>query len=322
MDVSKAFSVDNGFIIDEENGGPFITGGTASPIGLDLPTSTIYVRPTATGVETWKKYNTGVNDWREISAQDIPYAKMSTAYRAGSDNVKSALDELRLLKLYVPVDTSTTLNGTLTLDVSSNTLNIIDGTATGYSVQLPDATTINHGSSYIIANASSESISLKDGAGTILLTLNQDDVVEAILEADGAPAGSWLTLVTSGSATGITSYVVESNTSFLTSSTTDVLITGFTTTPISGRYAVFYSSDIIISQNNKISQSVVFVDGVANENTRRDVQGVGSNFVASQQSIGEVTVNGSQAVDIRVNINSGSLTVKQRSLILIRLGSS
>jgi len=73
MDVGKAFSVDNGFIVDELNGGPFYTGGTASPIGIDAPTSTIYTRPTASGIQIWRKFDTGVNDWRQLSAIDLPF---------------------------------------------------------------------------------------------------------------------------------------------------------------------------------------------------------------------------------------------------------
>jgi len=323
MDSTKAFSVDNGLIVDEENGGPFYTGGTASPVGQGLPANCVYSQTVAGGVILWQKYGAGDTsaDWRNYPAAGISYTPSASAYRSTSDNVNSALDELRELKLYVPIDTATTLNGTLTLTATSNTLNIISGTLTGYSVQLPDATTVNHGSSYLIVNSSTNPITIKDGAGGSLLTLNSEDVVECILEDDPNAAGTWLTIVTSGSATGVASYVVTSNTLFSTSSSTDVIITGFTTTPVPGRYSLYFSSDVVISQNNRISQCVTFVDGVAVPNTRRTAQGVSSNFDATLATIGEVTVNGAQAVDIRVNVSSGSLDVNQRSLILIRLGS-
>lgn len=92
MDISKAFSVDNGFLVDEENGGPFYTGGVASPIGLDLPTQTLYVQPTVDGPIIWRKFGTGVNDWRQLSAEDIP-ADNSVSLLEGED-VQAQLDEL------------------------------------------------------------------------------------------------------------------------------------------------------------------------------------------------------------------------------------
>lgn len=323
MDSTKAFSAENGFIVDEDNGGPFYTGGTTSPVGQGLPANTIYTQTVGSGILIWQKYGAGDTsaDWRNYPAVGISYTPSASAYRSTTDNVRIALDELRELKLYVPLDTATTLNGTLTLTDTSKSLNIISGTLTGYSVQLPDATTINHGSSYVIVNSSSNPITIKDGAGGSLLTLNSEDVVECILENDPNAAGTWLTIITSGSATGVVSYVVASNTLFSTSSTTDEIITGFTTTPVPGRYSLYFSSDVIISQNNRISQCVAFIDGVASPNTRRTAQGVSSNFDAALATIGEVTVNGSQAIDIRVNVSSGSLDVNQRSLILIRLGS-
>lgn len=74
----KAHESDGGYIVnDESNGdtieGPYYTGGPSSPIGLDLPTSTFYVQNTSQGNLIWKKIGAGVNDWRELSAQDIPF---------------------------------------------------------------------------------------------------------------------------------------------------------------------------------------------------------------------------------------------------------
>ena len=92
MDINKAYSVDNGVIIDEENGGPFYTGGTASPVGLDLPTQTFYVQPTAGGPILWRKFGVGVNDWRQLSAQDIPFDPSGYLnFEAGDTDVDLAL---------------------------------------------------------------------------------------------------------------------------------------------------------------------------------------------------------------------------------------
>jgi hypothetical protein len=145
--------------------------------------------------------------------------------------------------------------------------------------------------------------------------------VRVFLEDKTTTNGFWLLQTSSTTATGIQSFVVTSDTPFVTSNSLDDLITGFTVMPLSGRYAVWYSADIVISNNNRAAENVVYVDGVAIENTRRLTQGVGSNYEAAQNSVGEISVNGSQAVDVRVNVDAGSLTVNQRSLVLIRLGS-
>jgi hypothetical protein len=72
MDIDKAFAVTNGLLVDESLNGPFYTGGTVSPIGLDLPQSTFYLQTVTGGVLIWRKFGAGVNDWRILSAQDIP----------------------------------------------------------------------------------------------------------------------------------------------------------------------------------------------------------------------------------------------------------
>lgn len=75
MDINRAFEVLNGVDISPEEGvdGPFITGGPMSPIGLDIPIRSIYYQNDSAKVKIWLKFGIGVNDWRELSAQDIPF---------------------------------------------------------------------------------------------------------------------------------------------------------------------------------------------------------------------------------------------------------
>lgn len=65
----NAQSVNDGLIVDEEGGGPFFTGGSASPVGLDLPVSTLYTQVLASGVILWKHNSTDINDWSPITAE-------------------------------------------------------------------------------------------------------------------------------------------------------------------------------------------------------------------------------------------------------------
>ena len=319
MDIDKAYSVDNGLIIDEDTGGPFYTGGTASPVGLDLPEKTFYLQTVSGGVLLWRKYGVGVNDWRQLSAQDIPFDPAGLRLRA--TDLYDTIKELREKNAYVPDTNATTLNGTKTLINTSLFQQQFTGTATGYSVVLPDATTMFTGERFELINGSSESLYLKNDSGTIIYTIISGAILTVYCASNATADGVWQFSEVSGAATGITSYVVTADTVFTTSSSTDVIITSFETTPVSGRYSVAFSADIEISQNNRIAQTVICVGGVAVENTRREVQGVSSNFNSIMQTIGEVACNGSELVQVHVNISSGSLDINQRSLILIRLGS-
>lgn len=81
MDISKAHEVEQGILVEN---GPFYTGGTTSPVGLDLPTGTFYLQTTAGGALIWRKYGANATDWRELSAQDVPF-DVSTLTAASPD---------------------------------------------------------------------------------------------------------------------------------------------------------------------------------------------------------------------------------------------
>ena len=260
-----------------------------------------------------------------IELDEVPPADCidfdNTGLKFNSILVSTALDELRNREVHSLHMHTTTLNGSDTIIQADDTIHIAEGTATGYKFVMPDATTLFLGRRFEMINSSSETILINDDGGTTLVTLIAGDSAVLTLEDNATANGSWIVTVVSLAATGITSYVVTSNTPFITSSSTDDLITGFTITPVSGRYSVWYSADIVISNNNRESESVIYVDAVAIENTRRTTQGVGSNYEAAANTVGEVIVDGTEAVDVRVNITAGDLDVNQRSLVLIRLGS-
>lgn len=94
MDINRAFEILNGLAVnpDEVTDGPFYTGGPMSPIGLDLPERTFYIQNISGGVIIWRKFGTGVNDWRQLSAQDIPFDPSSVDLI--STNGQAAIEEL------------------------------------------------------------------------------------------------------------------------------------------------------------------------------------------------------------------------------------
>lgn len=73
-DIDRAYEISRGLIINQISAdGPFITGGPSSPIGLNLPVRTIYLRNDTSKVRIYLKFGNNNNDWRELSAQDVPF---------------------------------------------------------------------------------------------------------------------------------------------------------------------------------------------------------------------------------------------------------
>lgn len=252
-------------------------------------------------------------------ARAIPLNNTGIAYQ--STDLQNALAELRNRIVYTPQTTATTLNGTLQLVESSTSFQIITGTATGYTVKLPNATTLFLGRKFQIANRSSQAIVVRDFDNNLFTTLNSGDLFEATLQADGSSAGVWVNTVVSSLAAGVNAFNVTGSTPFVTSSSTDTILTGLTLTPPAGTYGVWFSADIVIGSNNREAECVIYKAGSEIADTRRSVQGVSSNFSASAQTLGITQVNGSEALDVRVNISSGTLTVNGRSFLIIRLGA-
>jgi hypothetical protein len=119
IDISRAFEVSNGVILNNDSDieGPFLTGGSSSPIGLDLPLRTIYFRNDTNKIKIYLKVGLTVNDWREVSAQDILFDNSIANLPSNPQNVKAALEQLdaRLDILdqyacYANTDTTTNIN--------------------------------------------------------------------------------------------------------------------------------------------------------------------------------------------------------------------
>lgn len=86
-DINSAFEVESGFL--KENG-PFFTGGTSSPVGLDLPENTLYSQTTVAGVVLWQKVGPLSTEWVIYQAKNISF---SSSQGLTSTNVNEAIDE-------------------------------------------------------------------------------------------------------------------------------------------------------------------------------------------------------------------------------------
>jgi hypothetical protein len=125
-----------------------------------------------------------------------------------------------------------------------------------------------------------------------------------------------------GSGAALGSYYVLSVTPFITSSRVDyVSIPGFSVTPPAGTYLVLYNAMVFYTTVPKANFWAVFIGGVIDDETisRQDTSHSNENMVNTLIHV--IDVNGSQAIDIRVKCdNTGTLTVNNRSLVLLRIG--
>ena len=237
-------------------------------------------------------------------------------------DVQAALEELRTRTIYTSRTQATTVGGTLTLVRADDTLQILTGTATGYSVILPDATTLTLGRHYKIDNISTQSVTIKDGSGATLFVLGANSIAELTLQTNATSAGSWIwwqTLI--GVANGVVTYNITSNTAFTTSSTTDIIITSLTLTPIAGTYAIWYNASTFYTTTPKTHWWNIYKNGVKITDTERsqDTAHSSQNMVDTTMTIAQF--DGTNTCDVRVRCdNTGSLTINSRSLLMIRLG--
>jgi hypothetical protein len=219
-------------------------------------------------------------------------------------------------------ETATTLNGTLTLTSTSNYEVILTGTATGYSVVLPNATTLTNGWKYEIYNTSSQPVNIKDSSGTILAVISQTSLGSATLQYNTTPAGVWLLAQQYyGAADSVVNYNITDSVLFSTTSLTDVGITNFNVTPAQGKYAVWYNGAAFSNKNNILYNCSIYRAGVQIAETERSFLGISSSYQAIQSTMGIVNFDGTQLCDVRVSAGSGTLQITNRGLILIRLGN-
>lgn len=251
----------------------------------------------------------------------------------GSD-VQSVLQELRDYTIYDSQTTATTLNGTLQLiapvaggqDGGSGSTNtstqFLTGSATGYTVEVPAATDLSVGMYYQIINQSSHDVTIKDGGGNVLFTLSQTSIGELTLQLNGTAAGTWVWFQTQvGVASGIIVYNVTSTTAFATSASALTLITGMSIVPQAGTYSIWFNASVTGSGSAQEIDCQIFngATGIV-DSPREGSTPAGSHLMLlSTQTTSQF--NGTNACSVEVNANGNSMTVNQRSLLMIRTGT-
>ena len=219
---------------------------------------------------------------------------------------------------------TTTLNGTTTLVNLSSTAQLFVGSATGYSVVMPNATTIPQGHKYEFYNTSTQTITVKYDDGTTLFILSQKSTCYIYLQSNLTSNGVWISwqiFSDPNIASGILNYNLTSDILFTTTSATFVLVTDFSLTPEAGTYAIWANINMAASTGNAVAQAAIYKGGVGVTDTIRTAKPGSSNtafFIALQ---GVIQFNGTETIDARVNTSAGTLSVTNRTLTMIRLGN-
>lgn len=253
-------------------------------------------------------------------ASSVPFDNTLNEGFVGTD-VQTVLGELRDHTIYDSQTQATTTNGTLTLTSTNPNAQILTGSATGYSVQLPSATTLSLTAYYQIFNQSSVPVTIKDGSGATLFVLGETSIGHVYLQLNGTTAGTWIYWQTSTDIVeDLPIYKITSTTAFATSASVDTLITGMTITPVAGTYAVWYSSTNTGTGSGQTLNSTVYQGASAIADSARQDASPSGTHIFSVQTLTTFQFNGTTACSIYVNANGNSITVNSRTMLLIRLG--
>jgi hypothetical protein len=119
---------------------------------------------------------------------------------------------------------------------------------------------------------------------------------------------------------GITNFTLTANTAFITTSLTDVVVTGFSLTPAQGTYVCMLNMTSYLTTTPKAHWWSFYVAGVKQNISERTQDTSHSNQTMVDTTMMVKYFTGTQAIDVRVRTTNGSLTMTNRTMVLIRLG--
>lgn len=238
-----------------------------------------------------------------------------------NNNITNVNKATNKIMVTTPEYTTVITGGTLNLSSSSSTIRFLTGVASGFSVILPDATTISPGTNYEIYNRSSSPITLKYSDGSTLGIISVESVASLILQDNTTPKGVFSPFtIEIAQAAGILNYSASSLTPFSTTSTTYVPIADFTVVPAAGKYAIWFNCSASSVTNNSLTYVALYRDGTIISESERVTQSVASNFVFQMNTLTVADFDGTQELRVYVRVTTGTLTITARTGVATRLG--
>lgn len=142
----------------------------------------------------------------------------------------------------------------------------------------------------------------------------------------GATAGAPLSADSSGNlASGISHTEVTATASATAATGADALMTSMTVTPVSGTYITMFDADLNSGTSGAVVSVSIYVGGSQIAASLRKVMPfAGGTLTAGSQRVAiathsTVTVNGSQAIEVRWSTSSGAPTTAARTLTILRV---
>jgi hypothetical protein len=151
-----------------------------------------------------------------------------------------------------------------------------------------------------------------DGAADYVLTYDTSASVHKKVLLNNLPS----------SGSGLAYQEISATTETSTTSMNYIQLDSMTVTPASGTYSVSFSSSGSQSQQNQDAVYAIYVDGVIVQRSRRlmkPMSGPAAAFDVTLHTQAVVTVNGSQAIEIRYMVNGGTFNVHERNMILLKV---
>lgn len=244
--------------------------------------------------------------------------------RISQNGLVRVVDALQRKRLITDFTSSATANTTTTLTSASNGVLIFTGTTAGQIVRLPDATTLTVGARYELYNTATATIALQDNVGTALETISTiSGYAKVILLDNSTAAGVWQRQITFEDVTTLTS----STSLISTTNTTDTLMTGQTITPPAGTYLVSGRAAVSATTNNRLVSVSIYAGG--SKATGSEAAGFirtgnatfTSADISNIKTDAIVTVNGSQAIELRWRTSGGTAQAQGYGLFIKKLNN-
>jgi hypothetical protein len=152
----------------------------------------------------------------------------------------------------------------------------------------------------------------------VAASLPYDNSVTGFGTGDIQSAFDSLVNLTAG---GLKNYTSVSSTTFSSSANANTAITGFSVTPDSGTYACFCSVQTTGTGSGATYSLSIGQGGTVIADSIRTGAVPAGAHVSSLSTLTIAQFNGSQVAQGFINPNGSSLTISNRSLLLIRLGA-
>jgi len=118
---------------------------------------------------------------------------------------------------------------------------------------------------------------------------------------------------------GLATSSLESMTLFITAARSDTLITDFTLTPEAGTYFIWANLNFQLVGNGSVVEYLFYKDGSMISASRRTLISQQSNYLMSGDLLTVVTVDGTEAIDVRCFATFSNLLVLGRSMVLLKV---